>query len=236
MTAFNLYCDESGHLPSDGQRLMVLGLIACPVEKAREVAVRLREIKQAHSMPPGFEVKWNKVSAARADFYRAWVDYFFDDDDLSFRAVVADKTDLQHAVFGQDHDDWYYKMMFRLLEPVIQPRASFRIYLDKKDTRSASKVAKLHDVLCNNVYDFDRKVVERVQVVESHAVEQMQLADLLLGAVGYENRGLGGNAGKTELVARIKERSGYWLTRSTLLREPKFNLFLWRGRPVGPAA
>jgi len=60
---------------------------------------------------------------------------------------------------------------------------------------------------------------------------------LLLGAVGYVNRGLGGNAGKEALIARIRERTGYELTRSTLLREPKFNLFLWRGRNVaGPAA
>lgn len=233
---FNLYCDESCHLPNDRHSLMVLGVVTCPVGKSREVAVRLREIKQAHGMATGFEVKWNKVSISRGEFYRAWVDYFFDDDDLSFRAVVADKTGLQHAAFGQDHDDWYYKMMFTLLEPVILPNACFRIYLDKKDTRSADKVKKLHEVLCNNMYDFDRKVVERVQVVESHAVEQLQLADLLLGAVGYENRGLSGNGGKDAIIARLKERSGYTLTRSTLLREPKFNLFLWRGRQVGPTA
>lgn len=232
----NLYCDESCHLPNDGQVLMVLGVVSCPVEKTREIAQRLREIKQAHGMPANFEVKWNKVSPARQDFYRAWVDYFFDDDDLSFRAVVADKTGLRHGAFDQDHDDWYFKMMFTLLGRVIQPDGRFRIYLDRKDTRSARKVSKLHDVLCNNVLDFDREVVERVQVIESHFVEQMQLADLLLGAVGYENRGLSGNAGKEIIIARIKERSGYALTRSTLLRASKFNLFLWRGRSAEPAA
>ena len=233
---FNLYCDESCHLPNDGQRVMVLGVAWCPIEKAREIAVRLREIKVAHDLPPDFEVKWSKVSGAKVAFYRDYLDYFFDDDDLHFRALVADKTGLQHEAFGQDHDDWYYKMMFGLLEPVIRPDACFRIYLDKKDTRSARKVVKLHDVLCNNLYDFDRKIVERVQVVESHAVEQLQLSDLLLGAVGYVNRGLAGNAGKEALIARIRERTGYALTRSTLLREPKFNLFLWRGRGGGVAA
>ena len=234
---FNIYCDESCHLPGDGQRVMVLGAVWCPVEKAREIAVRLREIKAAHGLSAAFEVKWNKVSPAKLAFYRDYLDYFFDDDDLHFRAWVADKNGLVHAAFGQSHDDWYYKMMFGLLEPIIRPDARFRIYLDKKDTRSAQKVAKLHDVLCNNLYDFDRKIVERLQVVESDAVECLQMADLLLGAVGYVNRGLGGNAGKEALIARIRERTGYELTRSTLLREPKFNLFLWRGRNVaGPAA
>lgn len=233
---FNVYCDESCHLPNDGQRVMVLGAAWCPVEKTREIAVRLREIKTHHGLPADFEVKWSKVSASKQAFYRDYLDYFFDDDDLHFRAVVADKTGLQHEAFGQSHDDWYYKMMFGLLEPVIKPDAHFRIYLDKKDTRSATKVNRLHDVLCNNLYDFNRQVVERVQVVESHAVEGLQLADLLLGAVGYVNRNLSGNAGKETLIARIRERSGYMLTRSTLLREPKFNLFLWHGRSNGVAA
>lgn len=231
----NLYCDESCHLPNDGKPVMVLGLVACPLGKTREIATRLREIKRRHGMADDFEVKWNKVSQGQVAFYSDWLDYFFDDDDLSFRALVADKTGLQHETFGQDHDDWYYKMTFQLVQHVIRPDACFRIYLDKKDTRSAEKVAKLHEVLCSNVLDFDRRVIERVQVIESHAVQQLQLADLLMGAVCYVNRGLSGNAGKEALIARIRERSGYQLTRSTLLRELKFNLFLWRGRSFGAA-
>lgn len=228
---FNLYCDESCHLQNDGQRVMVLGVVWCLLDKARESAVRLREIKVAHGLPADFEIKWSKVSPAKQRFYLDIVDYFFDDDDLHFRAWVANKQGLRHADFGQSHDDWYYKMMFGLLEPVVRPDARYRLYLDKKDTRSAQKVVKLHDVLCNNIYDFDRRIVERVQVVESHAVEHLQLADLLLGAVGYVNRGLSGNAGKEALIARIRERSGYRLDRPTLLRESKFNLFLWQGQP-----
>jgi hypothetical protein len=229
----NLYCDESCHLERDQQPVMVLGAIWCPAEKAREIAVRVREIKATHGLAPNFEIKWTKVSPAKQAFYLAVLDYFFDDDDLHFRAWVAHKAGLRHADFGQSHDDWYYKMMFGLLEPLLSPDACSRLYLDKKDTRSAQKVAKLHEVLCSNLYDFDRQIVERVQVVESHAVEQLQLADLLLGAVSYVNRGLTGNAGKEALVARIRKRTGYTLLRPTLLREAKFNVFLWRGQSGG---
>lgn len=229
----NLYCDESCHLPNDGQSLMTLGLVWCPLEKTREIAVRVREIKARHGFSPDFEIKWTKVSPAKVQFYLDVVDYFFDDDDLHFRSIIADKNGLDHARFLQSHDDWYYKMMFQLLEPVLRPDARFRIYLDKKDTRSAMKVMKLHEVLCNNLYDFRREIVERVQVVESHAVEQLQLADLLLGAVGYVNRKLTGNAGKEALIARIRQRSSYTLEKTTLLRECKFNLFRWQGRRAG---
>ena len=72
-------------------------------------------------------------------------------------------------------------MMFTLIEPVLKPEEKFRVYLDKRYSKF-SEGKKLHDVLCNNLYDFDRNIVERVQVIESHHVEQLQLADLLLGA------------------------------------------------------
>lgn len=226
---FNIYCDESCHLENDRQKVMLLGAIWCPLDKSREIAVRLREIKQKHGLSPGFEVKWTKVSQAGLAFYLDLVDYFFDDDDLYFRALlVPDKSLLRHGAFpGQDHDEWYYKMYFDMLKVIIRPDARYRIYLDIKDTRGAQKAAKLHEVLCNDRYDFKRQIIERLQLVRSHEVEQLQLADLLIGALAYLNRGLQGNAGKLAVIERIQERSGYDLTRSTLLREEKTNLFRW---------
>jgi len=226
---FNIYVDESCHLQHDQQKVMVLGAVLCPLGRTRETAIHLREKKRSYGLPANFEIKWTKVSPAKAGFYLDVLDYFFDDDDLHFRAwVVADKTGLRHAEFGQDHDTWYYKMMFGLLEPLLSPDSRYRIYLDIKDTRSAAKVRKLHDVLSNNLYDFDRKIIERVQVVSSHEIEHIQLADLLIGAVGYANRGLASNSAKNALVARMRERSRYSLTRTTLLRESKVNIFIWK--------
>jgi len=225
---FNIYCDESCHLEHDHQKVMVLGAVWCPLDKVGEIKVRLREIKAKHGMKPGFEIKWTKVSPAKQDMYLELVDYFFDDDDLHLRVlVVPDKTKLRHELFQQDHDTWYYKMYFDLLKVLFDPKSRYRIYLDIKDTRSAAKVASLHDVLCNNLYDFEREIIERVQNVHSHEIELLQLADLLIGAISYVNRDLSGNAGKEALVARIRERSGYTLTQTTLLREEKTNLFVW---------
>jgi hypothetical protein len=174
----NIYCDESCHLQRDQQPVMVLGALWCPEDKARESAVRLREIKTKHNLPASFEIKWTKVSPAKVNFYRDIIDYFFDDDDLHFRAIVATKTGLDHAAFRQDHDTWYYKMYFLLLEILLGPQHRYHIYVDIKDTRSQAKVGKLHEVLCNSMYDFDQRIIERIQQVRSHEVEQIQLADL----------------------------------------------------------
>ncbi len=230
----NVYCDESCHLENDHQQAMVLGAVWCPMDKTREIAVRLREIKQKHEMSASFEVKWTKVSPAKKSLYLDLIDYFFDDDDLHFRAlIVPDKARLQHDAFpGQDHDTWYYKMYFDMLKVIFRPDAHYRVYLDIKDTQGAQKAAKLHEVLCNNMYDFSQEVVERLQLVHSHEIEQLQLADLLIGAVSYLNRGLHGNAGKMALIKRIQQRSGYTLTKTTLLREEKINLFRWHASEI----
>jgi hypothetical protein len=225
---YNIYCDESGHLENDLEKVMVLGAMWCPQEKSREISVRIREIKNRHGLKADFEIKWTKVSPAKKQFYLDVMDYFFDDDDLHFRAlIVPDKSKLRHEDHGQTHDDWYYKMYFDMLKVILSPSAKYRIYLDIKDTRSAAKIAKLHEVLCNSLYDFSRAIVERVQTVRSHEVELLQVADLLIGATAYVNKERSGNAGKEALIARMKERSGYALTITTLLREDKVNLFLW---------
>lgn len=228
---YNVYCDESCHLQNDHQLVMVLGAIWCPLEKTREIAVRIREIKQRHGLASSFEIKWSKVSPAKQQFYMDLVDYFFDDDDLHFRSlIVPDKTKLRHEDFLQDHDTWYYKMYFDLLKVLFVPQAEYRIYLDIKDTRSSQKIEELHTVLCDNMYDFERKIIKRIQTIRSHEAEQMQLADLLIGIICYANRGLQTNEAKLELVERMRQRSNYTLTQSTLLREDKVNLFRWKAR------
>jgi len=226
---FNVYCDESCHLENDHQKAMVLGAVWCPMEKAREIAVRIREIKVKHDLSSRFEIKWVKVSPAKIRFYLDIMDYFFDDDDLHFRAlIVPDKSKLRHEDFQQTHDEWYYKMYFDLLKVILRPDARYRIYLDIKDTRGGDKVAKLRDVLCSSVLDFSREIIQTAQLVRSHEVELMQLADLLVGSVGYANRGLASSLAKLTLVARLRERSGYHLTRTTLFREDKVNLLVWQ--------
>jgi hypothetical protein len=228
---YNIYCDESCHLEHDRQPIMVLGAVWCPLEKTPEIAFRIRDIKTKHGLSPSFEVKWTKVSPGKLAFYMELLDYFFVDDDVHFRAlIVSDKTKLQHEAFRQTHDSWYYKMYFDLLQVLLNPRAEYRIYLDIKDTRSAEKIGKLHDVLCNNMYDFQRRIITRVQTVRSHEVEQVQLADLLIGAVTYANRGLETSPAKLALVKRMRERSTYTLQRTTLLREDKVNLFRWQAK------
>lgn len=226
---YNIYCDESCHLEHDNEKAMVIGGVWCPRNKKDEIFRRIREIKEEHNLNPRFEIKWNKVSKGQLAFYMDIVNYFFDNSDLHFRAIVIpDKDLLDHEAFNQTHDDFYYKSYFNMLKTIFEPANGYNIYIDIKDTRGQKKVEKLHEALCNNHYDFNRQIIRNVQQVRSHEVELLTVADLLIGAVSYINRGLNQSEAKLKLIERIKERSGYSLTSSTLYREPKFNLFVWK--------
>ena len=175
----NVYCDESCHLLNDRQGIMVLGALWCPTVEVRRISRRIGDLKRKHglrlrhAMPdgrvdPGFESKWTKVSPGKPEFYVDLVDLFFDESCIQFRAlIVADKSRLDHTEFRQTHDDWYYKMYFQLIQPIIRPEKRYRIFLDIKDTRSAEKVQKLREVLANANYDFDRSIVKDIQTVRS---------------------------------------------------------------------
>jgi hypothetical protein len=228
MMKLNFYCDESGHLEKDLSKVMVLGSTWCPADKSREIAQRLREIKIENGLSPDFELKWSKVSPAKLSYYMAVVDYFFDDHDINFRAVVIpDKSLLDHANHNQDHNTWYYKMYYVLLRTLIDPEAENYIYLDIKDTRGGEKINKLRQVLQFSSADFDRNIIKRIQQVRSHEVEQVQLADLLIGAISYANRGFTTNEAKLEIISRIRQRSGLSLLRTTLFKAKKINLLVW---------
>lgn len=229
----NIYCDESCHLENDKQPAMVIGAVWCPKAIVPEVSGRLKEIKAKYGLGSTFEVKWTKVSPARALLYKDLIDYFFDNEELHFRAVVIpDKSILDHAAHHQDHDTWYYKMFYELLIRLISPTDQFNIYLDIKDTRSRLKIATLRDRLCSSSLDFKKQIIKKVQPIRSHEVQLDQLADLLIGAVCYNARGLSGSETKKGLVELIKRRSGYSLEKTTLLREQKFNLLIWKPTPA----
>lgn len=238
----NIYCDESCHLENDKENIMVLGAVYCPTEKKEEIFERLLSFKKKHRLIPKhkknakenrsyYELKWNKVSQSKIEYYKDVINYFFDDDDLSFRVlVVPDKNELDYEKFNHTHDTFYYKMYFGMLKAILNPKDSHYIYIDIKDTKSRDKVHKLEQVLRNDKYDYQKNIIKRVQQVRSHEVEILQLADLLIGAVGYINRGLAQSKAKNELIDLIKQRSKYSLVKSTLLKEKKFNIFIWESQ------
>jgi len=227
----HIYCDESCHLEHDRQNAMVLGAIWCPASHRAALGRKVKAVRKRFGLPPSFEIKWTKISPGRLDFYLALVDLFFDEPLLRFRAVVVpDKSMLDHQRFSQSHDDFYYKMWYLLLTHLVDDQHSFRVFLDIKDTRGREKVSKLHQVLCDTHYDFDRQKISDIEQIHSHDVPLIQLADLLTGALSHFHRELQGSTAKQTVISRIREKSGHDLLRSTPPRVEKFNVLVWRSK------
>lgn len=226
----HIYCDESCHLEADHQKVMVLGGLTCPAHIRKAVARDIKALKRKHGFPPHREIKWTQVSPSQQDFYLALVDLFFDRAELAFRTVVVpNKAKLDHSRFNQSHDDFYYKMWWQLLRSLVGKVDRSRIFLDIKDTQSADKVRKLHEVLRNTHYDFDSERILSIETVHSHDVPLLQLSDLLIGAISHFHRDLKGSAAKQAVMNRIQARSGLPnLKRSTPPAAQKFNIFVWK--------
>jgi hypothetical protein len=233
---FAVYCDESCHLEHDLSKVMILGAVWCPTERSRAISLRLRDLKRSHGLGDRFEAKWVKVSPSKLAYYIDLVDYFFSEKDLHFRAVIIpDKSQLEHEAFGQTHDEWYYKMYFTMLQPLIETTGgALQIYIDVKDTHANRRAQKLHEVLCNSQHDFSREVITRVQVVASERLHILQLGDILIGAVAYANRHLQTSEAKLAVVEALRRRAGLDLLTTTAYRESKVNLLRWQSAAIGP--
>ena len=232
MTEINIYCDESNHLEHDS-RPMALGAISCPREKTYLINKRVREIKKEHNLPATFEIKWSKVAKQRLPFYIDLLNYFFDIDDLGVRIIIANKANLDHNGHNQTHDEWYYKMYYLLLTKMIRTGITYRVCLDRKDSLGNTRIKKLRECLCNREYDFRQEIIKEIREVHSDRVPIIQLVDLIIGAVQFQQCSLDStkeSKTKRAIVEHIQRKSGRSLMHNTLPSEPKFNLFFWQAQ------
>ena len=235
----NIYCDESCHLPNDESNVMVLGALSCPENKKNNIYKEIRQIKARYLADSKIEIKWSKVSTSKFKLFDELIRYFFSNKNLKYRAVIAkNKSKLNHGIFNQnDYDLWYYKMYYLLLDKICYPDRTYKIFIDIKDTKGGPRVRKLHDVLCNNIYDFKKDIILDVNQVNSNRSDLLQVADILTGAISYYHRGLyyedsKSNAKKSIIDIIIEHKGEESLKYGTSLGEDKFNTFIWYPKVV----
>ena len=227
---YNLYCDESCHLQYDGNDIMVIGTVYCEKKYSYEINTDIRKIKEKYGISLNNETKWNKAHQNKIDYYTELIRYFFDNDKLNFRCVVAtNKKNLNCKEYNISYDDWYNRIYYLLIKELIDIENNYRIYMDIKDSLGGERVKNLKTVLNRTLYDFTEETIDRVQIIRSDEVEIMQLTDLLIGAVSYKNRRLATNTGKNQLIQIIENLSGKNLTSTSKPKmfHGKFDIFVW---------
>lgn len=214
---YNFYCDESTHLLNDGMPKMIISYVSSAYNQVKIHSNNIRSLKIKHYIKG--EVKWSSISKSQYNFYSDLVDYFFASN-LNFRAIIIDKSQINHDNFNQTHDDFYNKMYFQLLNKKIDHNNKYNVYIDIKDTHSYDKAKKLKLYL-----NRDYNSVRNLQVIKSYESELMQLTDVIMGAINYFLRNEKKVIAKNRIIEKIQHYTKLELKRTTSINNDKFNLF-----------
>ena len=144
--------------------------------------------------------------------------------DLEFRAVIVDKSQIDESREDYTFNDFYFRMYFQLLHTKVDFENTYNVYLDIKDTCSSEKLETLNRIMSYN------SSIGRLQFIRSHESVFIQLSDILMGAINYNLRiekgdVLGKVIAKRKLIEKIKRHSNISLNTTTPLSRKKFNLF-----------
>ena len=218
---FNLYCDESTHLIHDGHPYMLLSYISIAYPQIRLAKEEIKAIKRKFNYTE--ELKWTNVHSATYKVYAELVDWFFMND-LEFRAVVVDKSQIDEKRADYSFNDFYFRMYFQLLHTKVDFQNRYNVFLDIKDTCSGEKLEKMKKIMSYN------SSIGTLQFIPSRESVFIQLADVLMGAINYNMRiqkgDVKGNViAKLKLIEKIKRHSNISLNTTTPLSRNKFNLF-----------
>lgn len=186
---FRVYCDESGQT---GCRYMVYGGVVIKPDSMALVSGAITAIRRKHNIFGEF--KWGKVSPTKLPAYSELVNVVSDmRDHIHFKAMILDTSKIDKGMLRSgDPEDHFYMFYWHLLYH------KFHYYLDRSgdallitlDERSSSyPLSRLRDIL-NAKYWKHRRLVDPVRSVEpccSKRSDMLQLADVLIGAVGYHS-------------------------------------------------
>ena len=225
----HLYCDESRHLPHDREPFMLHGLVSCPADKVRAYHLELRALSREHGLTDDYEMKWTHVRPGKLPFYQAVLAWFLAKEDVAFRALLLpDKAQVFERLPEDSQDMAYYRLYSQLLRSAMEPEASYRAFLDQKDTRGGKKVSELEKLMRLHTADGEEKTVLGIQQMQSKEARLLQLADVLMGAVGAAHRDAPLPPTKQTLLTQLEDSIGCPLSWDTAAFSQKFSTVTYR--------
>ena len=222
---FEVYCDEANPdvLTSANPRArhLMIGSLWLPEELRDEIKARIGTLRQRHQA--WGEIKWSKVSPNRKDFYVELIDLFVGyGDNLRFRCIAVDRTQLNLALHDNDGELGFYKFYYQLLHHWVLDFNAYRVFCDIKSNRDPKRLPVLTRCLSRANLTSN---IDSIQSLPSHEVVLIQLCDLLLGAASSRINGtLRDGTAKSAVVTRLESALGCSLA-PTHKREEKFNIF-----------
>lgn len=237
MTILEVYADESSQ---NSHKYMVLGGIVVISTRRDQVLTAFREIRGKHRLFG--ELKWGKISSAKLHVYKEFIDCFFafySENVLHFHSLVIDTSKLDHAQYNKGNAEiGFSKFIYQLLIKfgrLYHAKGNFHVHLDDRTTRQS--LEELRQILNSGIrkrWGVDRYPYKRVQFLESHKSDFLQVVDLLIGAIAFVKNGhylkSDASPARKELADYICQRACLpSLGHSTPMRMQKFTIWIFVG-------
>lgn len=209
-----VYIDESSQT---AHRYIILGGIIISALDSEMITESLRLARLPEL--PAMEIGWVKVSKAKLEAYRRFVDVFFECSQqfelFHFHSIVIDSHKLNHTKFNQGSKEvGFNKEVFQLCSKFsrVYPTRLFHIYPDNRPTKSATEDLRL---MLNRALarkgDKRDWPFRRIHFRESHSCQLLQLVDLFTGAIAYH---INGHASKKDASIAKIDLSNYILAKA----------------------
>lgn len=225
-SAFYILCDESRVENKDSEK-MVIGALLLSKNNKNKVRYDLKSIYKKYEF--NFELKWTKTSNKYLKFYDELITYFLKNDDLSYRAIVVDKTKVDYEVYhDNDKELAFFKFYYLLLRNLLHDNCIYYILLDRKPTRDRNRARALKSFLdSHSLFHKNLCTIKHLQAYSSKENVLLQFSDFLTGLVGYANNRHREKTTKNKVYNSAESLLKQKLTLTTPLSNKKFNILVW---------
>ena len=222
MSKISVFCDES----SIDERYMLIGGLWVDNTAIDSIRKDISSVRKRYSW--FHEYKWRKVGSISIPQYKELIDAFFNNN-ISFHCIIIDNKKVDHNLWNNgDKELGFYKFYYTLLSNKLVSESDYSIFTDDRSNRSSSRLTDLRTFLTRTSTKLSNTNITLIQPTDSKTEDLIQLADILLGAVGYMwNNIQKVSKAKIEICKHI-ESFGNRLRFPTLPSEEKFNIWLFR--------
>lgn len=228
MTFYHVYADESRQ---DSRHNMLYGMLFIPREEPeRALLAGCTSLREKHHWGPG-EFKWEKVSKKKLHVYKEFVDVFFAQPNAEFRCLVVDQQKINYKIYHQgDKETAFYEFYFQAISRNLRLEHEYLIYTDDRNNRQPERLVDMKAKINYHWLTKGAKdnIVRNIEARNFKESDQVQLTDVLLGAVGYDLEERAESPAKVELVKYIAERIGCERLRDHWGRDTNFNIWKFR--------
>jgi Protein of unknown function (DUF3800) len=194
LQGFRVYCDESN--TDGGKRHPVYGAILVALDNIQIVQRELKEWRRREQMHG--ELAWTTVGGGlRLKKYKSLIDLVFtlarQRQLLQFKAIVLDTRAPEYRVYSKgDHEIGFYKFYYHWLlryfaKCPIKHRCHLCVIIDERviqgDPYTPLKIILNYGI--RKQFGVERDVVANVEPLDSKKSDLLQVADVLMGAIGY---------------------------------------------------